>query len=49
MAKKELVQFNVRLPADLIEKAKIRVAQRKEKSLQELVANAVRAYLVANK
>ena len=49
MVKKELLQVNVRLPADLLEKARIRVAKRKEKSLQELVANAIRAYLVANK
>ncbi len=49
MAKKEFLQVNVRLPAYLLEKARIRVAKRKEKSLQELVANAVRAYLVANK
>lgn len=47
--KKELLQFNVRLPADLLEKARIRVAKRKEKSLQDLVTNAVRAYLIANK
>lgn len=49
MAKKELLQLNVRLPADLVEKAKIRVAKRKEKSLQELVANAIKAYLIENK
>jgi hypothetical protein len=49
MAKKELVQVNVRLPEDLLIKAKIRVAKRKEKSFQELVTKAIRAYLVANK
>jgi hypothetical protein len=49
MAKKELLQLNVRLPADLVEKAKIRVAKRKEKSLQELVAKAIKAYLIENK
>lgn len=46
---KELVQVNVRLPEDLVIKARIHVAKRKSKSLQELVTNAVRAYLIADK
>ena len=42
---KELLQVNVRLPAALVEKAKIHVAKRKSKSLQELVTKALTEYL----
>ena len=48
MAKKELIQLTVRIPEDLKEKAQIHAIKSKQ-SLQELVANAIRAYLVANK
>jgi hypothetical protein len=50
MAKKQkMIQTGVRVPEDLLVKARVRVAKGKEKSLQELVTNAIRAYLIANK
>jgi predicted HicB family RNase H-like nuclease len=48
MAKKKLVQIAVRIPEDLKEKAQIHAIKTKQ-SLQELVADALRAYLIANK
>ena len=48
MAKK-LVQISVRLPEDLVTKARIHVAKRKDKTMQDLVAKALRAYLAGSK
>jgi len=49
MADKELIQMSVRIPADLLEEARVHVARRRSRSMQELVANALRAYLDADK
>ena len=46
---KQLIQISVRLPEDLVTEARVHVAKRKDKSMQELVANALRAYLDADK